>query len=164
MKKLVLSLMMVGLMSAACEKTDSEPLENVSNAETLADFECINEQADNPASLSDAQQWIVGTWQLTGVIAMIPDPQVPNISIEFKEDGGVFVSQDDEVIFTDAYSVIESEINGVKYLEIITDTLPGDFQENNMVKGGLRICENEMMIDQGIAFDAPGYLLRKKVD
>jgi hypothetical protein len=33
--------------------------------------------------------------------------------------------------------------------------------EHNIAKGTVRICEKELMLDQGIAFDAPGYLFRK---
>ncbi|WP_131458376.1 hypothetical protein [Jiulongibacter sediminis] len=159
MKKLLLGVMLVAFMS--CEKTDSQPINETDKAETLDDFTCINEQADNPADLADAQNWIVGKWQLTGIIAMMPDVEVPNIQVEFKSDGGVFVEKDGENVFTDAYSVIENESNGYTSLQVITDQLPDNFDEYNIVKGTLRICESELMIDQGIAFDAPGYLFRK---
>lgn len=159
MKKLLLGLMIVGFIS--CEKVDSEPLDETDKAESLEDFTCINDQADNPPALSDAQNWIVGKWQLTGVIAMIPNPEVPNIQVEFMSDGGVFVTKDGDNVFTDAYSVIENETNGYTSLQVVTDQLPDDFNENNIVRGTLRICESELMIDQGIAVDAPGYLFRK---
>lgn len=154
------------LVFASCEKTsvNAEIPDNVAflDAEALSEFTCINQQTDNPPRISDARKWIVGKWQLKGMITMIPYVEVPNIKIEFKEDGGVFISNAGENVFTNAYSLNENENNGYKSIVISTDDFGTDpFNENNILSGTIRICENELMIDNGIAFDAPGYLLRK---
>jgi hypothetical protein len=151
---------------AACENTviNAEIPDNVAflDAEAVAEFKCINQQADNPPSISDARKWIVGKWQLKGMITMITNAEVPNIKIEFKEDGGVFITNAGENVFTNAYSLNSNETNGYKSIVISTDEFgTGPFNENNIIRGTIRICENELMIDNGIAFDAPGYLLRR---
>ncbi len=161
MKKLFLGLALLSFAACETSTVESEEISDMIKAESIEDFSCINQQADNPPLLSDAQTKIVGKWQLKGIISMMPATEIPNIKVEFKEDGGVFVTKDGENVYTDAYSVIEKTENGYTSIQVITDNLMDGFNENNIVKGTLRICDNEMMIDQGIAFDAPGYLFRK---
>lgn len=170
MKKLLLILFIPFFIS--CENDDPEgltPLPAMIQAEEPSAFECINAQADNPPTLENAKKWIVGKWQLKAMITMIQNSEVPNYQVEFKEDGGVFVSKAGELIYTDAYSLIEGEQFENPAIQIITDNLmpnstEGDLvigNEGSIIKGWVRICENELMLDHGIAFDAPGYLFRK---
>ncbi len=161
MKKLGLGFVLVALL--ACEsETISEEFADKVAAEGIEKFDCLNSQADAPPALDDAKEWIVGKWQLKGMITMMPQNEVPNIQLEFKEDGGVFVSLAGENVYTDAYSVIETEENGYKSIQLIGDNMMIDETGDYLLpRGTLRICEDEMMIDQGIAFDAPGYLFRR---
>lgn len=169
MKYLLFTLLVIGLGSCEKASVDTEISDSIAfvEAEAYSEFDCINQQADNPTSEDNARKWIVGKWQLKGMITMMPTTEVPNIKIEFKEDGGVFVTNAGKNIFTNAYSINETTENGFKYLIISTDFITNtdnfgnDLGEYNFLKGTIRICENELMIDNGIAFDAPGYLLRK---
>lgn len=151
----------------ACETenvANSEAIDNVEfiEAETLEEFNCVGQQVEDLPSIEDARTMIVGTWQLKGMITMMPTEEVPNIKVEFKEDGGVFVTNAGENVFTNAYSINENvSEDGYRSIVITTDEFGTDFNENNFIKGTIRICEDELMIDNGIAFDAPGYLLRK---
>ncbi len=98
---------------------------------------------------------------------MIPSTEVPNIKIEFLADGGVTVTNAGKTVFTNAYSINAVTENDYSYINITTDavTITDEFGQDssgdNFLKGTIRICENELLIDNGIAFDAPGYLLRK---
>ena len=159
MKKLWIGLAFLACM--ACEEAPvSEDVNDMIAAEGIEEFSCVNGQADNPPALEDAKNWIVGKWQLKGMITMVPNTEVQNIQLEFKEDGGVFVTLAGENVYTDAYSVIEKEENGYKSIQLVGDNMMVE-SEYAIPRGTLRICENEMMIDQGIAFDAPGYLFRR---
>lgn len=167
MKKLLLFLFFPLVFS--CEETDdtATPEPEFITAESRESFECVSNQYDNPPALLDAKAWIVGTWQLKAMITMLPSNEVPNYKVTFMEDGGVFVKKAGEQVFADAYSVIDDKEGDYQYLKIITDSfeivdgINTNFNEHNIVRGTLRICEKEMMVDQGIAFDAPGYLFRK---
>lgn len=167
MKKLLFLLLIPFCFSCEESNETASPEPDFITAESIDAFDCVNDQADNPPALADAQKWIVGKWQLKGVISMIPNPEIPNYQVEFMEDGTVIVTKAGERVYTDAYSVIDSKEGDYQYLEIITDSfeivdgLNSNFNEHNIVEGTLRICEKEMMVDQGIAFDAPGYLFRK---
>lgn len=137
------------------------PLDAMIQKEEPSAFTCINSQADNPPTLDNAKKWIVGKWQLKSMITMMPNTQVPNYQIEFKEDGGVFVNLAGVAVYTDAYSVVETVENNFSSIKMVTDNLMDFSNEHNIVKGTIRICEKELMLDQGIAFDAPGFLFRK---
>ncbi|AWV99625.1 hypothetical protein DJ013_16175 [Arcticibacterium luteifluviistationis] len=150
----------------ACEKDDvSEAANNdiaFITAEGLEKFDCVAQQVDSLPSIEDARSMIVGTWQLKGMITMLPTVEVPNIKIEFKEDGGVFVTNAGENVFTNAYSINDNvSENGYRSIVITTDEFGIETNEYNFLTGTIRICQDELMIDNGIAFDAPGYLLRR---
>ncbi|WP_341226610.1 hypothetical protein [uncultured Arcticibacterium sp.] len=165
MKKILLVLSVLSFM--ACESEDvasSEAIDDVEfiEAETLEEFDCVGQQVENLPSIEDARTMIVGTWQLKGMITMMPTEEVPNLKVEFKEDGGVFVTNAGENVFTNAYSINDNiSDNGFRSIEITTDEFGIETSEFNFFTGTIRICEDELMIDNGIAFDAPGYLLRK---
>jgi len=162
MKNILIAFLV--LTFSSCEKESAIP-DSVAfvKAEAVSEFNCVNQQADKSPSLENARKWIEGKWQLKGMITMLPTTEVPNIKIEFKEDGGVFVTHAGKNVFSNAYSINETIENGFRHLIISTDFIStnGDFNEYNFLKGTIRICEKELMIDNGIAFDAPGYLLRK---
>lgn len=163
MKKILLVLTVFSLM--ACEKEEvSEAVNNnlaFITAESLEEFNCVGQQVENLPTIEDARTMIVGTWQLKGMITMMPTTEVPNIKIEFKEDGGVFVTNAGKNVFTNAYSINDKIENDYRSIVITTDQFGIETNEYNFLTGTIRICENELMIDNGIAFDAPGYLLRR---
>lgn len=163
MKKIFLLLSVLSLVACNKETIDAEISDSVLflKGEPFQNFNCVFKQADNPPKLPDAQKWLVGRWQLKGMITQAPSGDVPNIKIEFKEDGGVFIHNAGKLVFTNAYSINLLEENGYKSIVITTDDFGTDFNEHNILRGTLRICEDELMIDNGIAFDAPGYLFRK---
>ena len=169
MKYLILGLLAFSF--TACEDKAME--EDNSNevafldGESFQDFTCVYQQADTPPAIEDARKWIVGKWQLKGIISMMPSMEVPNIKVEFLADGGVFVTNAGKTVFTNAYSINDMTENDYSYINVttdamtITDGIGQDVNQDNFLKGTIRICENELMIDNGIASDAPGYLFRK---
>ncbi|MFT5885514.1 MAG: hypothetical protein ACI9IP_001974 [Arcticibacterium sp.] len=169
MKYLLLTLLGFGFTACEDKAMEGENLDAVAfvQAESFQDFTCVYQQADNPPAIADARKWIVGKWQLKGIISMVPNMEVPNIKVEFLADGGVFVTNAGKTVFTNAYSINDVTENNYSYINIttdatvITDGLGQDSSGDNFLKGTIRICENELMIDNGIAFDAPGYLFRK---
>jgi hypothetical protein len=162
MKKILFLLLFPVLFSCSDKDPIPEmPLEAMIQGEEPSAFTCINSQADNPPTLENAKKWIIGKWQLKSKITMIPNAQVPNYQIEFKEDGGVFVTLVGVSVYTDAYSLVENVENNYRSIKMVTDNLMDFSNEHNIVKGTIRVCEKELMLDQGIAFDAPGFLFRK---
>lgn len=161
MKKLLIALVLPICFACTTADDGETPIPAMIQGEESSAFSCINSQADNAPQLDSAKKWIVGKWQLKGIISMVPNPEVPNYQIEFKEDGGVFITLAGESFFTDAYSLIEENANNFRNIKLITDNLMDIGNENNIAKGSVRVCEKELMLDQGIAFDAPGYLFRK---
>lgn len=163
MKKILLTLSVLSFI--ACEKDDvSEAINDelaFITSESLEEFDCVGQQVETLPTIEDARAMIVGTWQLKGMITMVPTEEVPNIKIEFKEDGGVFVTNAGQNVFTNAYSINDKVENDYRSIVITTDEFGMETNEYNFLTGTIRICENELMIDNGIAFDAPGYLLRR---
>lgn len=153
-------LFIVLFFMSACSESSISPSDQFIQREEVSAFDCINKQADNPPKLSDAQKWIVGKWQLKSIITMVPENQIPNMQAEFLSDGTVFVFLAGKKVYTDAFSIIENKEGNYSSLQLINDNLLSE-SEYRIVNGTLRICEKEMMVDQGIAFDAPGYLFRK---
>ena len=162
MKKLILVLAFPLIFACENDKDSAiNPNSEMIQGEDSGEFPCVNAQADTLPTLDSAKALIVGKWQLKGMIARMANPEIPNYQIEFLADGGVTVTLAGKKVFSDAYSVIEETSNGYRNLKLITDSLMDLENQHNIVKGNIRICEKELMLDQGIAFDAPGYLFRK---
>lgn len=128
--------------------------------ETIQDFTCVNAQVNMTPTLSEVHTRIKGQWQLRIISAMIPNPTVENIKLIFSEDK-VQVFKDGKQMFESDYILKENQQNSLKYIGIET-TISGDNSTfYNPVRGTVRICEQEMLLDHGMAFDAPGYFFEK---
>lgn len=166
MKKLLIPFFVLFLF-ASCESTDPEKDEGLSTeamiqAEAVSNFTCINKQADNAIPVADAKAKIVGEWQLKTIISMLPSNQIPNIVLKIDQDLAVKVFLAGKEIHTDKLSFSTEFDNVFRNLVIQSSRQEFSNGDFNFLYGNLRVCDSELFIDNGIAFDAPGYLFRKK--
>ena len=156
MKKQLIYITMLSCMSfLACKKEVQQQ---------VAMSDCLNKTVDEPVVVADVKGKIYGEWQLRELIANIPNPKVPNLKIIFKEISDKQVADiysDGKLSTTIAYSLKQKDGNGYRSVEIISDSTNFQNGDYNFLKGTIRICENQMMIDNGIAVDAPGYIFTK---
>jgi hypothetical protein len=157
---LVIALVgMVFMTTSACQKSEEDLLEAKA---TTINFDCVNAQADKAPALADAQKNIVGSWTLKRVASMMPTTSVPNIEIIFRQNGSYDLIKDGKVIGTDTYKIKEESMSNSTWLTISATQESFSNQEYNIVRGSLRVCANEMLIDNGMAFDAPGFYFARK--
>ncbi len=131
--------------------------------------DCFVNQVDTATKKVDVLKYIYGTWKLTSMITMLPSDNVPNIKVTFMDVLGApidkqvaNVSIDDKMIGTVIYSLVEKEVGGTTFVNFETESFViGNTNEYNFIRGAIKICPEEMMIDNGIAFDAPGYIFSK---
>ena len=130
--------------------------------------DCLNKTVDNPVIIADIKSKIYGEWQLRELIANIPNPKVPDLKVVFKDIIGSPINkqvadiyENGKLISTMLYSLKQKDGNGYQSVEIVSDSTNFKNGNYNFLRGTIRICETQMMIDNGIAFDAPGYVLTK---
>ena len=130
--------------------------------------DCLNKTVDNPVIIADIKSKIYGEWQLRELIANIPNPKVPDLKVIFKPSQGFQNDKDVADIYengkltnTMSFSLKQKNGNGYQSVEMVSDSEIFQNGDYNFLRGTIRICETQMMIDNGIAFDAPGYVLTK---
>ncbi|MDP5122212.1 MAG: hypothetical protein NWQ46_11495 [Spirosomaceae bacterium] len=164
MQKFIFSILFATLIFSCESQTVDEEMstEAMIQAEATGSFNCINEQADKPITLTEANSKMAGEWQLKAIMTMIPSNEVPNIVLKIDKDLAVSVyiagkkQHDDQLsIATEAGNVFK----GIVLQSSRNQFSNGDF---NFLYGNLRVCDKEMLIDNGMAFDAPAYFFRKK--
>ncbi|MFN3852647.1 MAG: hypothetical protein ACK4NY_24680 [Spirosomataceae bacterium] len=170
MKKQILAigiLCLIGLGS--CTKSDDDVTARSAKAsESLNDFECINKAADKSLTINEVKKKIYGEWQLAGMITMLPTKEVPDIKVVFKDLPGSTTKQlaeyyeNGKLKGSTTCTLKEETINQISYVTIASDVEMFDANTYNFIRGNIRICDEELMIDNGMAFDAPAYLFRKK--
>jgi hypothetical protein len=118
--------------------------------------------------LADVKSEIYGEWQLTTYIANIPNPKVPDLKVIFKDVLGnpidkqiADIYENGKLTNTVLYSLKQSSTNNHQVVQIVSDSTRFQNGDYNFLRGNIRICENQMMIDNGIALDAPGYIFTK---
>ncbi|MFB0909307.1 MAG: hypothetical protein QMB03_13750 [Spirosomataceae bacterium] len=131
-------------------------------AEEIANFTCINKQADNAIPVSEAKDKIAGEWQLKAMLTMIQVNEVPNVVLKINKDLSVTVLQAGKKIHDDKLIITEKSGDNYRLLKIESSRQEFSNGDFNFLYGNLRVCDNELFIDNGIAFDAPGYYFRKK--
>ncbi|RYU92873.1 hypothetical protein [Emticicia agri] len=167
MKKLLFGFSLFSLLSLNACKTSEEntPSPNMLKAESILDFDCIRTSADVSRRIADVKKEIYGEWQLKGMITMMPSFEVPDLKIVIsqKSDGKQLAQVYENGKLTKAmtYDLVEDEYNKIYYVGIKSDKDKFDDGSYNFITGNIRICPGELMIDNGIALDAPGYLFRK---
>jgi hypothetical protein len=129
--------------------------------ENIQDFACINAQADAPPTLSEAKQRIVGTWQLRMMSAFRAGPApVENIKVVFSNAGKVQIYKDNVLRIDTEYTLKEEVQNDYRSITIDSKN-QGDSDFYSPVRGTVRVCDDELLLDHGMAFDAPGYFFEK---
>jgi hypothetical protein len=126
--------------------------------------DCTND----PIFLADVKSKIYGEWQLTTYIANIPNPKVPDLKVIFKDVSGSPIDKQIADIYengkltnTALYSLKQMNSNNYQVVQIVSDSTRFQNGDYNFLRGNIRICENQMIIDNGIALDAPGYIFTK---
>ncbi len=100
---------------------------------------------------------------------MLPSETVPNIKVTFKDILGAPIDkQVADILINEKpvgfvfYSLKEYLNDNLSYVLIQSDSIYiGNTKEYNFIRGGIRICSDELMIDNRIASDSPGYLFKK---
>jgi hypothetical protein len=154
-------LCLCGLLAIiACKKDETEP-----RVEAWGDFDCLETLVDKPQDLAQAQGWIQGTWQQTGMITMMPQTRVPAVKIVFKnhlmgptDRQLAEVYENDRLVTTVVYILTQTASGLTMVSENPVMLSTGEMQ----LRGRVLICEQELMIDNGMAFDAPAYLFRRR--
>jgi hypothetical protein len=154
------TLFIVGLLILVMSCKDNN--DNVVESDELL---CINENIDKPLSVADVKKYIYGEWKLVGLITMLPSKEVPDIKVVFKDVLGAPIDkqiaeyyEDGKLVGSTLYSLKQ---DGATIVNIVSDSQTFDNDKYNFFRGIVRICKDELMIDNGIAFDAAGYLFRK---
>jgi hypothetical protein len=160
--KNILNIILLSASFLAC-KADSEVLNNSLKPEELNDFACLNANLDKPYFIADINKHLLTSWTLKNVATMIPSKTVPDVKIVFSKNGTVDVFQDGKKAYQTTYTLKEESGNGVNWVTLSSEanTLTDHPLIKHIIAGTVRTCEKELIIDQGMAFDAPAYLFRK---
>lgn len=135
-------------------------------------FECVlqNSNAEMLRTKDDVLHHIYGTWKVMKILSMIPDVNVGNMKLEFKDILGAPIDKqvaelyiDDKSVGSIVYSIKEQKVDNEILLlfESEVATFSNSDEYNFMYFSSLRMCPEEMLIDNGMASDGPGYLLKK---
>lgn len=160
MKKQLIYFAILSCLSFLACKNEAEP--------NVALSDCLRKTVNEPVFVADVKSKIYGEWQLIELIADIPNPKVPNLKVIFKDVLGnandkqlADIYENGKLISTMAYYLKQNNSNSYHFVEIVSDSTKLQNGDYNFIKGSIRICENQMMIDNGIALDAPGYVFIK---
>jgi hypothetical protein len=135
-------------------------------------FECVlqNSNPDILKSKDEVLQHIYGTWKVVKILAWLKTNDMKNMKLEFKDVLGAPIDKqivelyiDDKSVGSLTYSIKEQKVGDELYLLFETEnTKFGDSDEYNFIYGSsLKMCPEEMLIDNGMDLDGPGYLLKK---
>ncbi|MGL4632131.1 MAG: hypothetical protein ACRCVT_13085 [Leadbetterella sp.] len=138
------------LSIVSCSKTEDLLIQN---AESASDFKCLNETANSNFYKDKVQGILTGTWQLKYVATMLPSTTVDDLTLTFTNDGKVTLKGVTEG--SGSYILEEKTENNYTYVTL------NSIGNINMAQGQIRICQEELLIDQGMALDAPGYFFRR---
>ena len=161
MKKQLIYFTMLSCMSfLACKKEEQQE---------VAMSDCLNKTVDKPMVVADVKGNIYGEWQLRELIGNMPTKsKVPDLKIVFKDISGSSIDKQIADIYENgkltnsmSYTLKQVDGNGYRTVQIVSDAVNFQNGDYNFLRGTIRTCENQMMIDNGIAFDAPGYIFTK---
>jgi Kunitz/Bovine pancreatic trypsin inhibitor domain len=130
-------------------------------------FACINIATEQSLLVADVKQRIYGEWKLQAVWANVANPPVPEVKVVFKDVLGAPIDKqvadvylNCKLAYTTTYNL--KQINGtIKSVRLEPDKKTYMANEPAVLGGTVKICEGELMIDTGMAFDASAYLFRK---
>jgi hypothetical protein len=162
MKKRLIYCAIAVLLSVNACKIDNE------NEVMSSNSDCLNKTVNDSVRVADVKSKIYGEWQLKQLIANIPNPKVPDLKVVFKDVLGVPIDKQVADVYENSklkatmlYSLKQISNNNYQTVEIVSDLESFPNGEYNFLRGTVRACENNLMIDNGIAFDAPGYVFEK---
>ena len=160
MKKQLIYLFVLSCLGFMACKKDAEQEVSVSD--------CLNKTVNDPVLVDDVKSKIYGKWQLKKLIGNMPNPKVPDLMVNFKPISGfqnvyqvADIYTNGKLTSTMQFLLKQRNGNGYQSVEIVSDSTNFQNGDYNFLKGTIRTCENQMMIDNGIAFDAPGYVFMK---
>lgn len=164
MKKYLFLSILISLFFSCESQSVEEEMSTLAmiQAEEIASFTCINQQADEAIPASSAADKIIGEWQLKAIMTMRPNDEVPNIVLKISKDLSVSVFRAGKNLHDDELS-ISTEVGNV-FKGLVLESSRKNFSNGdfNFLYGNLRVCDKELLIDNGMAFDAPAYFFRKK--
>ncbi|MGL4631843.1 MAG: hypothetical protein ACRCVT_11640 [Leadbetterella sp.] len=154
---------LVSAIISACSTADNEIVSPATGPLLTAksDFVCIYQNTEVSIKVETISKDIVGTWDLRRKEGFRIQPQdVVSNTIRFKFDkfGLAEVYENGKLSFLINYKVIQKTANNVQFVSIESDPSK---DKTNILNGTIRICDNELVIDQGLAFDAPAYFFKK---
>lgn len=151
MKQLFIIAFVVLLFGACKKKADNMPEDN---------FDCVRNGGTLKGKAAMEFQ-IVGIWKLKKVSAMIPNPPVPNVSITFTSASQVQIAKDDKLLYKGPFEW--QEIDSLTETFQILNIKSWDYQTlgDNYIRGAIRMCNTQLLIDDGMAADGPGYFFVK---
>jgi len=168
MKKLLLSICVISLLyMSSCKTSDEEvPAMNSIKAESILDFDCLHNSADVPLTIADVKKGIYGEWQLKGNVTYLPfEGELPDVKLKISEKSTgkqlAEIYENGKLTKTMTYDLEQGQHDKLLWVIIKPDQETFADGSYNYIKGTFRLCPNELMIDNGMAFDAPAYLYRK---
>jgi hypothetical protein len=142
--------------------------------QNITAFDCINNTSKNSMNKTTVEKFMQGSWLLKGMVTATAIENVPKIMISFGSNltinnqeitnqvTYVYFSKDDKLIGNVVYTLKEDFREGLTHTSFETEELKiGNTEEDNFIKGEIRICENELYIDNTAIEGTPGYLFRK---
>lgn len=168
MKRLLIGCSLFSLLYLnSCKNKDEEvPALNMLKAESILDFDCLRNSADVPLKIADVKKEIYGEWQMKGIITMSPAAtEIPDVRlvISQKSDGKQLaqIFENGKLTHSTTFDFKQEAFEKLFWVTIQPDKDRFDDDSYNYIKGSIRICPGQLMIDNGMAFDAPAYLFRK---
>jgi hypothetical protein len=149
MSKLIYIFLVVLLFSCSCAKNDDI---NTESALKASDFDCINDNIDKALNIKDVEAFLYKSWKLRYVATMLPSNKIDNIELKFNKDGVCEIYKDGKLSESVGFKIYNKLENNFKSVNI-------ESQKSNsqILNGRIMICEKQLLIDQGMALDAPAY-------
>jgi hypothetical protein len=161
MKNIILLFVLLASFSS-CKSEDEVLNENI-KTENPADFTCLNSVVDTPFLIPDITKYLYTSWTLKNVVTMVPSKTVPNVKVVFNKNGTVDVYEDGKKAYQTTFTLKEESGNSYKWVTISSEAnnLADHPTIKHIIAGTIRLCEKELILDHGMAFDAPAYMFRK---
>ena len=149
MKK-ILILVFALLSQVGCKKSE----------ETTPDIQCnLSNYAKDKTT---ASKRIIGVWQLEFISSMMAHPPPPpKVTLTFRSDAQVKLVVEGITKYDGKYEIKSTLLGSENYLSIVLSDWDYQKDVNNFTKGTIYICDTKIFIDDGIAYDGPGYSYTK---
>ncbi|MFN8356766.1 MAG: hypothetical protein U0Y10_20095 [Spirosomataceae bacterium] len=151
MKKLILILSIFGVL-VACKKSQED--------DPYAHLACSGPDSylKDKASI---QLQMVGIWKLHKISVFGVVEKIPNVGLTFLPNNQVQIAVDDQLIYKGAFEFKEQVFATETIFSVDIPTWNYQTLGDNYVRGAIRMCTKELLIDQGMASDGPGYFFAK---